>query len=750
MDWGNDDILPEDLIVNQGYLFSKIKTICQFDSGFLYFPESPPKECILKKDYKILFLKKEKKLLLPLIFKNKIIAMAVLNGVTQHANSQYMIRYAELCVENLFLKRACELDPETGLLRRYNFLKILENEIKKINHAFASTKPNIFDYDVDFSANFALCIVKLKGIAEIKKKYGYETKRFILKEFSKKLKTFFPSNSHLAYLKIGEFAVIIPNCTKIYYEEILKSLYENREVYLHDIDLKIKMDFHTGIVFYPRDINTSFVSTSELERADLLLNMAYKCLEVAEELKISVCDIPQALEKGAKIIEYNTAKVKINIGKKLGVKEGQIFSIVSREFLYSKDVYFLKGEFLVVDVNEDESIGDLLYLRPDKEIKLGDRVVLNNKERYSLKKRIKEEGSLDLKSFLHLFENRKDDKFSLIIIGSNNQEIKDYFSCENSFSPLYSFVKFWGEYGSKSIILYLSSHLNPDQVLEISKQVYHNLNKKGFSPIIGIAYYPCLKFVKKDILSNVRLAFEHASLLKEEKIAIFDSTTITLKGDKHFRGKNFYLAIEEYKLALSLDPKNTIARNSLAICYTIIGEYSKAKEEFETLLTYMAEDPVVWYNYGCLMMKIKDIEKAKNCFKRCLRIDKSHVFSLLRLGQIAEIQGLTKKAKSLYNLVIKTNGNNLAYRFLANLLLKEEDREKAKQCLYKAISSNPSDPKSYYLLAKIYIEEQKNLDIAISFLKTSLALDPLTKKYKNLLDKAYGLQRISKKTTDLP
>ena len=291
-----------------------------------------------------------------------------------------------------------------------------------------------------------------------------------------------------------------------------------------------------------------------------------------------------------------------------------------------------------------------------------------------------------------------------------------------------------GEYGATSVILYIPN-INKG-LLDIGKKIYKVLTTNNFKPIVGIAYYPCLSFVKRDILSNARQAFEHASLLKEDRVVVFNSITLSLKGDKLFREGSYLMAIEEYKLALMLDKENVLARNSLAICYTILGEYGKAKKEFERCLDYEPDNSIVLYNIGCLNMKIGELGIAEKFFKKCLILDKSNIFSLLRLAQIAQLQGMTKRAKSLYKAALKKDNNvDIVYRLLAELLLKEGNIEEAKQYLHKGVSINPYDHRSFYLLARIYIEREKDLDIGISFLKRSISLNPQEESYKETLQK---------------
>ena len=70
---------------------------------------------------------------------------------------------------------------------------------------------------------------------------------------------------------------------------------------------------------------------------------------------------------------------------------------------------------------------------------------------------------------------------------------------------------------------------------------------------------------------------------------------------------------------------------------------------------------------------------------------------------------------------------------LAELLLREGKAEEAQLYLHKAVSANPYDDKSFFLLAKLYSKNHQNLDIAKSLIKRAITLNPNNEVYKNFL-----------------
>ncbi len=725
------DILPEELVVNQEYILSKIKKICNFDSGFLYFPDEIPLQCRKKDSYKAAFLKEENKIFLPLVFKDNPLGILVLTNAYPSTSIDFLFEYVSLCIENIYLKKLSQIDPLTKLLNKNTILKILEKKIEEVNSIFLNNK-STYLLESEVTTCFALCLIGLKNLKNIERLYGYKAKLNILKRFSKNITKNLTTQLYAGSIDEGKFLIIAPNYTKKQCYDLYQKIKSYNKIKLEDYNTEIEFNIHMGIFIYPQNINIYFAGKNEIEKANLLIEILEKCLYLAEEIDKDICDASDLLTFGGKITNIINGKYEIDLGKKEGIKEGDTFYVFSKKDLLSKNIHLIKGELIIVDVGIDKSLGEALFIRPDRSISKGDRIFLTHTLKGYENSSYSKDKILDLKSFMFFFTQRKDKSFSIFIIGTNTSEIKSIFKDYDKNFPFLKEIDLTiGEYGDNNLILYLPN-LSSKSSLDIGNKIYNELKKIGIYPTIGISYYPCLNFVRKEIISNARQAFEHACLLKDTKIAIFDSTTLTLKGDRLFRAGNYLSAIEEYKLALILDKKNLIARNSLAICYTLIGEYGKAKKEFEILLNHNPYDPMVLYNFGCLYIKLENLNKAKECLIKCLKINKNHPFAILRLAKVWEAEGNFKKAKSLYRSAIKRD-IKIAYRLLAELLLKEDKKEEAQFCLHKAISIDPYDHKSFFLLAKIYSEDPQNLDIARSLIKRAISLDPYNEVYKNFL-----------------
>ena len=134
------------------------------------------------------------------------------------------------------------------------------------------------------------------------------------------------------------------------------------------------------------------------------------------------------------------------------------------------------------------------------------------------------------------------------------------------------------------------------------------------------------------------------------------------------------------------------------------------------------------YNYGCACLKDGDPAAARQAFEQVMTIEPKHVYALIRLGLMAEEEGDFERAWNLYEQV-KTMSEgegsyNPAFRYLARLAFRRDDRDTAREYLHQAITANPQDAHSFHLLAKIYLERGDDPEIAESLARQSVHLKP--------------------------
>ncbi|MBI5196023.1 MAG: tetratricopeptide repeat protein [Nitrospirae bacterium] len=149
-------------------------------------------------------------------------------------------------------------------------------------------------------------------------------------------------------------------------------------------------------------------------------------------------------------------------------------------------------------------------------------------------------------------------------------------------------------------------------------------------------------------------------------------------------------ALEQYQIALQLNPYSQISYCNLAIAYSDKGLFDKAIDYYLLSIKFKPDFPDAYYNLGNAYLS----------------------------------KGLTDKAIEQYQVAIKFNSNySEAYNGLGAAYKSQGLTDKAIQQYQSAIKFNPDYSKAHYNLGKVY--QSKGLtDKAIEHYKIAFKLDP--------------------------
>ena len=81
------------------------------------------------------------------------------------------------------------------------------------------------------------------------------------------------------------------------------------------------------------------------------------------------------------------------------------------------------------------------------------------------------------------------------------------------------------------------------------------------------------------------------------------------------------MAIRYYKQSLDIDKNDEFVHNSLASVYRIEHEYASAKMHLNDSLAIDTQNPVTYYNYGNLMIDMKNEDVAREMYVKALELD---------------------------------------------------------------------------------------------------------------------------------
>ncbi len=637
----------------------------------------------------------------------------------QKSNESFklFLKTFKLLLENIHIKKLSNYDINSGSLHFQSFLKEIVSNIETVsNHLHMDSSNFRVISDLDFlHGRFILACISIDNYREIIQKIGISEWFALFRNIKEKLhilgKIFYYNNSDKIYLIINEKE-------KKFYETFWKMQNDIKNYYHHKYDF-LNINIKCLYLIYPQDIPSYLFKKDKWDIAYellLLLKKGVNLIKKHDDIYLHPIPLSNIIQKYGNIEERLIENmVKINIGEDFGVRCGDYFSVIDKKNQTTK------GEIIITNVDKNYAIGEVIYLcDPFFEINKGDllNLVCDRDIEHNYQKTNFKHAIIDI-----YFLVKDLNKFCTVLIKGKNNTIKKII---NLFYKKFDNVIHYNNFGiNKNIVLLNGININNND------EIFLDLKKlllKDDSTAIGITNYPLLDLKKYDIIKWSIDSLEHAELLSPPKIAIFDSITFNLRGDRYFLSRDIISAVAEYKRAIALDEANHVAINSLGVCFVKLGELCKAIELFENAFE-LDQNITYCYNLGSAYLKLKDYEKAKKAYLKCYQLDPSHIFTIIRLAQLFEISGELDKAEQFYK---KVNPKKYPFvlRLLGKISLAKKDLTKAKQLLEEAIRQNPDDSEAIFLLGKLYLENFKDKNMAITLIKKSIALRPQNIHYK--------------------
>ena len=178
--------------------------------------------------------------------------------------------------------------------------------------------------------------------------------------------------------------------------------------------------------------------------------------------------------------------------------------------------------------------------------------------------------------------------------------------------------------------------------------------------------------------------------------------------------KEYQKAKECYQKAIKINPNYQAAHNNLGIIFKELKNYQKAKECYEKAIEINPSYADAHNNLGIIFKEEEENQKAKECYEKTIEINRNHLGAHYNLGVISKILGDDQKAKECYEKTIEINPNHVdAHNNLGTIFYELEDLQKAKDCYEKTIEISPNHLNAHNNLGIIFAklgEHQKAKD----------------------------------------
>ncbi|MDD3310937.1 diguanylate cyclase [Pseudodesulfovibrio sp.] len=765
---------PGELVDFEHTIKDLIAEFLPFTSYSLFFPREKPDSTPEPE-----FRAEDRELILPLVFRGEMLCYFIAKGVRLKAPStapKYIMALASSVLEKLALYKWAVTDALTGLHTREFFFAELAEAIDRVQGCLATGNcragVEARDSEMAFSGTLGVIFLDLDGFQNINERYGYLTGDDIMSEVGRLLGMVCPKYTTVSRFANDKFAILVPDakpraCFQL--SEVIRSGISKLSFTDDMTRDTITLTGSLGFANYPQGLEGGQFRRTPGEQARILVRKARRGVAVAKDLgRNRVFNSADILDKGGRVLDtLPMHRVTVTLGETAGAKVGQRFLVrAARPAATAAEkgaptVY--KGEVVLVEVHDDVAVAEVLHLADaGMDVHPGDRLRrIEGEEGLFADRALMEIPAPDAETQLFSYAEfmgrmeearRVPDAFALSLIRvldqpgdaeEGYQEAMDRMvaGVANIARGAFGENGFGGRYGLNGILYYLE---NVDRetlmarTLEIERLAADALSVRVS---IGSARFPFLNFDRADIPDNVRKALEHALLLPDPKVAVFDSISLNLSADRRFMDGDVYGAIEEFKLALTDDPANLLARNSLGICYAQLGRFDDARREFETVLSSESGDVLALYNLGWANHRLGDLKAAKKAYRRCLDADPEHLYCLMRLGSIEENAGNFDKATALYEKAAKQpEGERMVQRALARVAYKQGDIEATREYLHLALNADHNDHQAMHMLARIYLDQGEDPQIAEVLSRQSAALCPGKRAYWETLIEALEAQ----------
>ncbi|MBN1757396.1 MAG: tetratricopeptide repeat protein [Chitinispirillaceae bacterium] len=191
-----------------------------------------------------------------------------------------------------------------------------------------------------------------------------------------------------------------------------------------------------------------------------------------------------------------------------------------------------------------------------------------------------------------------------------------------------------------------------------------------------------------------------------------------------FELKKYDLARDAAQAALTIDKQARDARMVLALVHMNNGNFSGAKDQFESLLKSDPDNATLLEHLANCYGELKLTDKLVTIDRKIAAMNNANTASRMRLARYYAANGNTAEAlryyRELYFLLPK---DTAVLRPLSFLAKKNGLTVEAVKYTQQYLTVNPNDAEAHRDLGDLYYE-QKNLDGALAEYRTALKLDP--------------------------
>jgi|AntAceMinimDraft_9_1070365.scaffolds.fasta_scaffold24126_1 tetratricopeptide (TPR) repeat protein len=227
-------------------------------------------------------------------------------------------------------------------------------------------------------------------------------------------------------------------------------------------------------------------------------------------------------------------------------------------------------------------------------------------------------------------------------------------------------------------------------------------------------------------------AFMHADLLGNGSVAIHDSLTWNVRGDKILSWGDLPGACRNYRLGLKTEPLNANLLNSLGVCLAEQGRTKASINAFSRAAGTSPENFMALYNLGGVFFQKGDLRSAEKVLEKACALKPGDIRLAGRMAEVLIESNRAKEALDVLSPFVDRPDQPLPgaiFRILGKAYRVLNQWQEAKTSWQQAIKINHEDSEAMALLALGYLEETHDWKTAA---KLGRQAEALGKKFRHI------------------
>lgn len=142
-------------------------------------------------------------------------------------------------------------------------------------------------------------------------------------------------------------------------------------------------------------------------------------------------------------------------------------------------------------------------------------------------------------------------------------------------------------------------------------------------------------------------------------------------------------AEEQYRNALTADPKYAKAMNNLAVLFNNQGKIKESEEQYRNAIVANPKYVLAMTNLGLLLYNQGKMKEAEEYFRNAISLDAKYVVAMFNMGNLLRDQGKVKEAEEQYRNALAVNPKYVVAMHNLGLLLANQGKVKEAEEQYR-------------------------------------------------------------------